>query len=355
MIRENLIGRQFGRLTVVEQTPRGSCLCRCECGNTVTVQPSKLLNGHVKSCGCLKNRRRGRDITGVRSGKLVAVEPTDERANGSVIWKCQCDCGKIVYQPAYKITGGLVKSCGCARGENRIRDLTGQRFGRLVALERLPEKSGNSYLWRCQCDCGQIVNVTASALISGNKKSCGCLRTEYGNNRMRNISGKQFGRLTALEPTNKRVGGSVVWKCRCECGNETEVSYNSLVQGNVRSCGCLKTESEGPAKYLSYVDGTCVENLEFQGLRKDNTSGCTGVSPYRGKWRAVITFKRKTYFLGNFDDKEDAIRIRKEAEKNLFGSFLDWYYSQTAEGKNRRKKKSQAAVSEMSMGHAAHG
>lgn len=354
-MRENLIGRQFGRLTVLEQTPQGQCLCRCECGNTLTVQYSKLLSGHVKSCGCLKKRRRGRDITGMRSGKLVAIEPTDRRVNGSVIWKCQCDCGKITYQPAFKISGGIVKSCGCARGGNHIKDLTGQRFGRLVALERLPEKSGSSYLWRCQCDCGNFVNVSASALIAGNKKSCGCLKTIKGKMRFIDITGQKFGRLTALEPTDKRVGGSVVWKCRCDCGNETEVSYNSLVQGNVQSCGCLKSESEGPAKYLHYIDGTCVENLKLQKLRRDNKSGCTGVSAYRGKWRAVITFKGKTYFLGNFEDKEEAIRIRKEAEKNLFGSFLDWYYSQTPEGKNRMKKDSQAAVNEMVLAQAAQG
>lgn len=336
MERENLVGRQFGRLTVLKQTSKGSCLCRCECGNTITVQYSKLVNGNVKSCGCLQKKRRGRDITGMRSGKLVALEPTDEKRNGSIVWKCQCDCGKIVYQPAFKITGGVVKSCGCSRGEKRIKDLTGQRFGHLVALERLPEKYGNSYLWRCQCDCGNIVNVSASALISGNKNSCGCLRTERARDRINDITGKKFGRLTALEPTDKRIDGSVVWKCQCDCGQEIEVSCNNLVQGSVQSCGCLRTENEGPSKYMNYIDGTCVENLEFRGLRKDNTSGCTGVSAYRGKWRAVITFKKKTYLLGYFENYEEAVEVRKEAETQVFDQFLDDYYEKHPE-KERRK------------------
>lgn len=342
MERENLVGRRFGQLTVLEQTPKGSCLCSCDCGNTISIQYSKLMSGNVKSCGCLKKKRRGRDITGMRSGKLVALEPTDEKKNGSIVWKCQCDCGNIVYQPAFKIAGGFVKSCGCARGEKRIKDLTGQRFGKLVALERLPEKYGNSYLWKCQCDCGNTVNVSASALISGNKKSCGCLKAGNGRNRSLDITGMKFGRLTAIEPTARRVDGSVVWRCQCDCGKETEVSCNNLVQGSVRSCGCLKTENEGPQKYMNYVDGTCVENLEFRGLRKDNTSGCTGVSAYRGRWRSVITFKKKTYLLGYFDTYEEAVKARKEAEEQMFDQFLEDYYKKHPEKKGGQAR---AAVS----------
>ena len=62
--------------------------------------------------------------------------------------------------------------------EGNIVDITGQRFGRLVALERLSEKKSSSYLWRCKCDCGNEVNVTARDLRYGNTKSCGCLRNE---------------------------------------------------------------------------------------------------------------------------------------------------------------------------------
>ena len=45
----------------------------------------------------------------------------------------------------------------------------------------------------------------------------------------------------------------------------------------------------------------------------------------RGKWCAEIMFKRKKYYLGRYEKKEDAIAIRKEAEKEIFGNFLEWY------------------------------
>lgn len=56
-------------------------------------------------------------------------------------------------------------------------DITGQRFGRLIATERVfPGRNGA--LWRCRCDCGGERTLPTSALRSGNTKSCGCLSAE---------------------------------------------------------------------------------------------------------------------------------------------------------------------------------
>lgn len=56
----------------------------------------------------------------------------------------------------------------------------------------------------------------------------------------KDLSGQRFGKLTVLASTEKRMdSGSVVWKCRCDCGNIAEVSARRLVRGKVRSCGCL--------------------------------------------------------------------------------------------------------------------
>lgn len=53
------------------------------------------------------------------------------------------------------------------------------------------------------------------------------------------LTGLNFGRLTAIEPTNIRSGGHIIWKCQCECGNIAFVDSNALKKGNTRSCGCL--------------------------------------------------------------------------------------------------------------------
>lgn len=52
-------------------------------------------------------------------------------------------------------------------------DLTGCKFGLLTVVERAPN-DGRRTMWKCQCDCGNIVVVRAENLKSGNTKSCGC-------------------------------------------------------------------------------------------------------------------------------------------------------------------------------------
>ena len=57
------------------------------------------------------------------------------------------------------------------------------------------------------------------------------------------MTGKQFGRLTAIRPLNKRVHGEIIWKCKCFCGNEIEAQGGNLRTGNTKSCGCLVKEA----------------------------------------------------------------------------------------------------------------
>jgi len=320
-----LIGKRFGKLTVLEPQAEGFCLCRCDCGTELTVRNTLLTSGYLTSCGCARGERNKKDITGMRSGMVVALEPTQIRRSGTVLWRCRCDCGKEFLAAAYQITGGVLKSCGCLRRSNQ-QDLTGQRFGRLTVLAPVDPVRQSSRLWRCRCDCGKETTVSYNSLTQGNTKSCGCARQEALHRRAADISGKRFGRLVALAPLAKRMGGSVMWRCRCDCGRETEVSYNCLAQGNTKSCGCLTRENENLKDNLRYIDGTCIELLEKQGLRKNNTSGYTGVIAYRGRWRAQISFKRKTYNLGTYSRLEDAVKARKKAEERIFGEFLEWYY-----------------------------
>ena len=119
---------------------------------------------------------------------------------------------------------------------SEIRDLTGQRFGRLVVIEPTNMRKDCGVVWRCRCDCGALALVTSPHLTTGGTRSCGCLRGEL---RKRDLTGMRFGRLAAIEPTDKRVNGSVVWKCRCDCGNFAYIPVASLVAELTKSCGCL--------------------------------------------------------------------------------------------------------------------
>ncbi len=129
----------------------------------------------------------------------------------------------------------------------RSKDLSGKKFGRLLVLERTDEiyKSNGNFMWKCLCDCGKIIKVQTSSLTSWNTKSCGCLKVESdkkspGN--MLDLREKRFGRLIALYSTKERVGSFVVWKCRCDCGNYHNVPTGYLTSGRTKSCGCLNIE-----------------------------------------------------------------------------------------------------------------
>lgn len=145
--------------------------------------------------------------------------------------------------------------------------------------------------------------------------------------RAHDLTGRRFGRLVAQEPTAQRgPDGSVLWRCTCDCGGTTLQPAPVLTGGRVTSCGCKRRENDAMRRSLTYVDGTCVQFLKNTGtLRADNTSGTRGVCFIRGKWRARINFKKKSYQLGSYARLEDAVRVRKQAESRLYGEFLDWY------------------------------
>ena len=58
------------------------------------------------------------------------------------------------------------------------------------------------------------------------------------------LRGQRFGRLTVIDKIEKKGQGYQVWRCLCDCGNETEVTEDRLVYGGYRSCGCLQREQQ---------------------------------------------------------------------------------------------------------------
>ncbi len=119
------------------------------------------------------------DLTGLRFGRLVALHET--RVNGGKRWVCACDCGGTTITWGYHLVSGHTKSCGCLQRERTSeacrKDYTGAQFGRLVVVEKVSD-IGESALYRCVCDCGNVVEVNGSNLVSGATRSCGCIRKE---------------------------------------------------------------------------------------------------------------------------------------------------------------------------------
>lgn len=118
-------------------------------------------------------------------------------------------------------------------------DITGQRFGRLIVIERAAQVRRKT--WVCRCDCGAVKSVAASALTARLTRSCGCLNQEQRRARSIDVSGQRFGRLVALSLYPAKTGPRK-WLCRCDCGKETIVRSELLRDGRTRSCGCLRRD-----------------------------------------------------------------------------------------------------------------
>lgn len=126
-------------------------------------------------------------------------------------------------------------------------DLTGMRFGMLYVKCEAPvyvsPKGYKKSMWECHCDCGNDCVVMGSHLTSGHSKSCGCQKTKNLTPRKANdLTGRRFGMLTVLHRLPNRIIGRnsrVIWRCRCDCGRESDVLALLLTEGLVKSCGCL--------------------------------------------------------------------------------------------------------------------
>ena len=240
--KKDLTGQKFGKLTVVRETDerKNSYIvweCRCDCGNTHYVRSNSLLDGSTTSCGCEgRGKGRARDLTGQKFGLLTAIEPTEQRKNRSIVWKCECECGNIILLSAKDLKQGGKKSCGCL-DTSGIKDLTGQKFGMLTVLEKTEERDHNTVVWKCECECGNTVLVSGRDLIHNRKDSCGCASM----NKPKDLIGQRFGKLEVVEMAEERKNGRVQWLCKCDCGNTTVVDAYSLTSGSTRSCGCLQS------------------------------------------------------------------------------------------------------------------
>lgn len=68
---------------------------------------------------------------------------------------------------------------------------------------------------------------------------------KYGSRRVRNIAGQRNGRLTAIESVGRNKEGRAMWRCLCDCGGEKIVQSNNLTRsGGTKSCGCLRREAQ---------------------------------------------------------------------------------------------------------------
>lgn len=231
----------------------------------------------------------------------------------------------------------------------KVKDLTGQKFGRWTVLSRAGNRVNQksvTVMWNCKCDCGTEKPVSGNSLISGKSKSCGCLNKEI-------ISDLNFGVTVNMNifDLSKDVGIGYTVQGEEFLFDSKDYDLIKDYYWRVNDGGYITTVtwSRGFALRLSrlimhcpkgkYVDHinhdkmdnrkenlrivTPQQNAMNQSLKSNNKSGVQGVcyDKSRDKWMATITYKYKTINLGRFDDFNDAVSIRKDAEEKYFGKY----------------------------------
>lgn len=186
--RKDLVGYTYGELQVVEmlynynQNKRTYCRCIDNNGNEVIVRQDALQSGATKTTNGSRNKGSEKNLIGMKFGKVTIDYKTDKRSsNGAIVWSGTCDCGNRCEAPSSDFIRGRCTSCGCDNYASMIRDISNMRFGHLVAVKPHGyDSSHKKRLWKCKCDCGNETIVSTSDLTSGNTMSCGCHNFSHG-------------------------------------------------------------------------------------------------------------------------------------------------------------------------------
>lgn len=143
------------------------------------------------------------NLSGMVFGHLTVETLHAIDSHGRSIWKCRCVCGNYKNIPSPSLRLGKSKSCGCKKHEmiraTTVRDLSGQRFSKLVVTELSHFRAGYAY-WKVRCDCGKCKTVRADSLTGGNTQSCGCLQVNSAKSRSGELNNMWRGGKSIFYP-----------------------------------------------------------------------------------------------------------------------------------------------------------
>jgi hypothetical protein len=108
---DDLTSKRFGQLLVTKLIDNEHYECKCDCGEVSTYTRESLTHD-TKDCGCVKFSQIKQKIIGKQFGRLTVISFSHSNGN-AYIWDCQCECGKMIKCTTNVLNMGHTKSCGC--------------------------------------------------------------------------------------------------------------------------------------------------------------------------------------------------------------------------------------------------
>ena len=230
----------------------------------------------------------------------------------------------------------------------KVIDLTGRVFEKLTVIKRVENDKDGHLMWLCQCDCcgeNSLKVVYGFNLKNGNTQSCGCLQREiigefnketkkkyntYDLTGEYGIGYTEEGEEFYFDLEDYDKIKDYYWFKNKDEYIRTRLDENSSLFMHRLVTNCpddMEVDHEfhdtwdNRKEFLRIV--TRSQNEMNKDLKSTNTSGVTGVSwsKRNEKWRPYISINGKQTGLGYYDDFDEAVQVRKEAEIEYYKEY----------------------------------
>ena len=151
------------------------------------------------------------DLIGKRFGKLTVVEQLPSTQSGHRRWLCKCDCGGEHIATSNNLNRGRTTNCGCKKSP----DLTGRVFGRLTVIgrsdKRNPRGARTTPMWECRCECGNIAYKATDTLTNSDESMCQDCHNRLASEKARAsagfVEGTQISKIKDMTPSAANTSG----------------------------------------------------------------------------------------------------------------------------------------------------
>lgn len=190
----------------------------------------------------------------------------------------------------------------------RIKDMTGERFGRLTVLQYAGSKrykKSSVAMWNCKCDCGKEVTVQGQTLRSGRTKSCGCLSKEVHSEVMteRNKNNSRHGQF------GTRLYG--IWcGMKTRCYNPNHEAYEDYGGRGIAICDEWRNNFQKFHEWAinsGYSDELTIDRIDVDG----------NYQPSNCKWATMSEQRRNQRSKEKIQADREKTKERKNAESVL--------------------------------------